>query len=149
MSVEKHGRWTPAEKLEVVKAFQQGVNIKDLMSLFHLSGQTIYKWVRTFEKSGTFGLESAARPRPREVRTKTALAQKIISKLPRDREAGIGKTQGLLYRYGFLNLARDTVRKLLRKDGRPPLPRSPGHRNKPVRVRRFEMSKPNQLWQTS
>jgi transposase InsO family protein len=56
--------------------------------------------------------------------------------------------QGVLYRHGFLGLARETVRKLLRKSGRGPVLLGRRRRNNPPKVRSFERANPNELWQT-
>ena len=63
-------------------------------------------------------------------------------------EAGIGKIQGALYRQGFLQMARETVRSLLRRNGVGPQEVKLKRRNKPIRVRSFERACPNDLWQT-
>lgn len=145
---DKQHRWTLEEKLEVVRAHQRGVYVKDLQSLFHLSCDTIYRWVRRYEKDGVVGLEAKPPARRRELAPKTAAAQEFVHKLPRSRPIGVGTAQGLLYRFGFLDLARETVRKILRRDARPPIAPRTHPRHKPAKFKRFEAARPNQLWQT-
>lgn len=149
MSEKQNHQWTIAEKLEVVRAYQQGCNVKDLQSLFHLSSYTMYKWIQSYEKNGITGLENVAHTRSRELSPKTQAAEQIVGELTKQEpQAGVGKTQGLLYRHGFLDLARDTVRKLLRRGGKEPLEGRSKRRNKPKAIRHFERARPNEMWQT-
>ena len=73
------------------------------------------------------------------------LVEEVIKAQP---EAGISKVQGALYRNGFLNLARETVRQLLRGSGHGPQTQRMKRRNKPATPKFFERANPNELWQT-
>lgn len=138
-------RWSAPEKLEVVRAYQKGARVKDLESLFHVTGRSVYRWTNAYRKKGLHGLEGTSIRRPRPLRPKTVLAGKIIAQLPPG-EISVGRARAFLHRFAFLNLARDTVRRVLRRGGRPPI-KLQTRRNKPPKIHRFEMSRPNQLWQ--
>ena len=65
-----------------------------------------------------------------------------------DPDAGVGKVQGELSRHGFLSLARETVRRLLRGKGHGPILGRSRRRNRPAKVKSFERALPNEFWQT-
>jgi len=95
-------------------------------------------------------LEAAPRGGALELSPKVAAAEQVVKEVTQEEpEGGIGKVQGALYRRGFLDLARETVRQLLRRGGVEPREVKRGRRNRPAKVGRFERANPNDLWQTS
>jgi transposase InsO family protein len=138
-----------AEKLEIVQTRQQGLSLADVAKMYGASPYSISRWTTAYERAGLAGLESAPLGRTRRLSPKTEAAGQLVAEVVKaDPAAGIGKVQGSLYRGGFLNLARETVRKLLRRNGVEPQAVKLKRRNKPVRVRSFERACPNDLWQT-
>ena len=95
-------------------------------------------------------MEAAPRGGALELSPKVAAAEQVVKEVTQEEpEGGIGKVQGALYRRGFLDLARETVRQLLRRGGVEPREVKRGRRNRPAKVGRFERANPNDLWQTS
>ena len=142
--------WAVSEKLEIVQARLNGLTLKEVHSLYGASSSVISKWVRDYEQRGIAGLESVPRgdgaaARSRRVEAAGPIVEQIAQENP---AAGTGKVQGELYRRGFLDIARETVRKILRGQGNEPQPRAYKRRNKPPQVQRFERASPNDLWQT-
>jgi transposase InsO family protein len=139
-----------AEKLEAVQARQKGLTLDEVRSLYGMSATTVADWVRAYEQSGIGGLEAGPRGGVvGEVSAKVEAAGAIVEQIAQENPtAGIGKVQGELYRRGFLDMARETVRRLLRGQGRGPQPRGLRRRNKPPQVKSFERANPNDLWQT-
>lgn len=138
-----------AEKLEIVQTRQQGLSLADVAKMYGASPYSISRWTTAYERAGLAGLESAPAGRTRRLSPKTEAAGQLVAEVVKaDPAAGVGKVQGALYRGGFLNLARETVRKLLRRQGVEPQALKLRRRNKPVRVRSFERACPNDLWQT-
>jgi transposase InsO family protein len=142
--------WSVSEKLEAVQARQNGLTLDEVHSLYGMSTSVLSKWVHDYEDRGIAGLESAptggaAQARSRRVEAAGPIVEQIVQENP---TAGTGKVQGELYRRGFLDLARETVRKILRGQGTQPQPRAYKRRNKPPQVRSFERASPNDLWQT-
>lgn len=147
--------WSVAEKLEIVQARQRGLTWEDLKSLYGVGHTTVYPWVEGYERNGIAGLEQAGnRAIGKERSAKVVAAAQVLGEATRGSAAapgqrlGAGKVQGALYRHGFLDLARDTVRKLLRRNGHGPVLLGRRRRNKPPAVRSFERANPNDLWQT-
>lgn len=138
-----------AEKLEIVQTRQQGLSLADVSKMYGASQYSIRRWEQAYERNGLAGLETAPTGRPRKLSQKVEAAEQIVKAVVKaDPAAGIGKVQGALYRQGFLQMARETVRNLLRRNGVGPQEVKLKRRNKPVRVKSFERACPNDLWQT-
>jgi len=138
-----------AEKLEIVQTRQQGLSLSDVGKMYGVSPTMVCRWTRAYERIGIAGLETGLKGRVRQFSPKVAVAEQIIKDVVKaEPDAGIGKVQGALYRRGFLSMARETVRKLLRRNGVGPQEVKLKRRNKPVKVKSFERACPNDLWQT-
>jgi len=138
-----------AEKLEIVQTRQQGLSLADVAKMYGASQYSIRRWAQAYERNGLAGLETAPTGRPRRLSQKVKAAEQIVKDVVKAApEAGIGKIQGALYRQGFLQMARETVRSLLRRNGVGPQEVKLKRRNKPIRVKSFERACPNDLWQT-
>ncbi len=138
-----------AEKLEIVQTRQQGLSLADVAKMYGVSQYSIRRWAQAYERNGLAGLETAPAGRPRKLSKKVEAAEQLVKDVVKaDPDAGIGKIQGTLYRQGFLQMARETVRNLLRRNGVGPQEVKQRRRNKPIRVRNFERACPNDLWQT-
>ena len=156
MAVKKSKRrtWSVSEKLEVVQARQRGLTLAELWALYRANCHGVAKWVKAYEDQGIAGLEQTGNRSVRGMSARVAAAEQVLVQATEVSEAapatvvGAGKAQGALYRHGFLGLARETVRKLLRRNGRGPILLGRRRRNKPPQVRSFERANPNELWQT-
>lgn len=143
-------QWAVSEKLEIVQARQSGLTLDEVKSLYGVSASAVCDWLAKYEKGGIAGLETqptggAAHERSQRVEAAEQLVDGIKSADP---DAGAGKVQGELSRHGFLSLARETVRRLLRRKGHGPILGRSRRKNRPAKVRHFERALPNELWQT-
>ena len=142
-------QWAVSEKLEIVQARQKGLLLAEVSSVYGVSQSAIIGWTRKYEAGGIAGLASAPRGRAAGSSPRVEAAEQLVDGIKsEDPEAGVGKVQGALYRRGFLDLARDTVRRLLRRQGHGPILVRSRRRNRPAKVRSFERALPNELWQT-
>lgn len=142
-------KWSVAEKLEAVQARQKGLTYGEIYSLIGVCDGTLNKWIASYEQDGVAGLERATPRGASKVSPKVACAEQILEEVTAaDPKAGIGKVQGALFRRGFLKMCRETVRRLLRRNGKGPLDVRLRRKNKPPKVRTFERANPNDLWQT-
>jgi transposase InsO family protein/transposase-like protein len=156
MAVKKSKRrsWTVSEKLEVVQARQRGLTLAEIWALYRAGNRAITQWMKAYEEHGLVGLEQTNNRAVRGMSARVAAAEQVLEQAMHVSAAapatavGAGKAQGALYRHGFLGLARETVRKLLRRNGRGPILLGRRRRNKPPQVRSFERANPNELWQT-
>jgi len=138
-----------AEKLEIVQTRQKGLSLSDVGKMYGVHPTMVSKWTRAYERNGIAGLEAGPKGRTRQFSPKVKAAEQIIQEVVKaEPDAGIGKIHGVLYRQGFLKMARETVRRLLQRNGIEPHTVKLKRRNKPVKVRSFERACPNDLWQT-
>ena len=142
--------WTVSQKHEMVLAKKQGLTTEELRALFGVSMTSVRHWEKNYDEKGLAGLENAyGAGHLGEVGAKTAAAEAVLEEVTAaEPEAGISKVQGALYRRGFLSLARETVRRLLRRNGRGPILGRSRRRNPKPKVRFFERARPNELWQS-
>jgi len=141
--------WKISEKLEIVEARLKGLTLNEVSELYKVRPATISDWTSAYESKGLAGLEPAPKGRRRQHSAKVAAAEQAVGEILKEQpEAGVSKVQGALYRHGFLDLARETVRKLLRGKGHGPQGERFRRRNRPKKVRTFERANPNDLWQT-
>ena len=149
----RYRRWSVAEKMDVVKAREDGLTLHEVNALYGVSGSALSRWHKAWQTGGLAALESTGvrKSGPYQPSAKTQAAEQILDDVMQDQAptAGIGQVQGALYRRGFLALAKDTVRRLLERRGKLSLlKRQPRRINKPYAPRSFERAKPNDLWQT-
>ncbi|OGS28017.1 MAG: hypothetical protein A2297_02885 [Elusimicrobia bacterium RIFOXYB2_FULL_48_7] len=106
-----------SKKYEVVQAYQKGVKTEEISSMYGISQNSVLRWARAFDEQGLSGLESRkCGPRPRTLSNKVEAAEQIVGSLTSDgQQTGVGKVQGALYRHGFLDLAKETVRRILKR----------------------------------
>jgi transposase InsO family protein len=141
--------WKISEKLEIVEARIKGLTLSEVSELYKVRPGTVSDWTSAYEARGLAGLEPAPKGRQRQHGAKVAAAEQAVGEILKEQpEAGVSKVQGALYRHGFLDLARETVRKLLRGRGHGPQGERFRRRNRPKKVRTFERANPNDLWQT-
>ena len=143
-------QWSVSEKLEIVQARQSGMLLQEVAGLYGASSSTILGWTRKYAKGGLAALENAPRGGVvGAISSKIEAAGKLVDEIKAaEPEAGVGRVQGELERHGFLSMARETVRRLLRGRGHGPILGRSRRRNKPAKVRSFERALPNELWQT-
>lgn len=147
---KKRRIYTLEERLEAVKARQGGLSLHDVAKLYGVSPTRVSEWVRLYEQYGLPGLDlKLGGPGNRDISAKVAAAEQVVAQATAENpSAGISKIQGEVYRKGFLELARETVRKIMRRQGVEPQPRNLRKRNRPPKVKTFERANPNDLWQT-
>lgn len=139
-----------SEKLEIIQAREKGLKLEEIKRLYCVGYASIKKWEEAYNRNGIAGLEQTGKGgMPRDISRQVEAAEKVLEDVqPQEPNAGVGKVQGALYRRGFLNLAKETVRRLLRRKGQGPIVKRKGIRNKPKKFRQFERALPNEMWQT-
>ena len=151
MGRKKKREWSVSERLEMVKARQNGMTLREVTNMYGASTHAISYWAKSYETYGLPGLEykSGMSASERKASAKVEAAEGLIAAATAENpDAGISKIQGEVYRRGFLDLARETVRKIMRRQGTPPQERTRRRRNRPPVVKSFERANPNDLWQT-
>lgn len=144
--------YTPEERRAAVEAFHKsGRSRPDFARLWGLSNATLGDWLRRHEREGPKGLERRAKrrlstqedPRRLPVGVRAQIARIKIS-FP---HFGLRRVRDFLWRFGGRRVSAGSVARTLREEGlsTPPPPR---RRRGPAQVRRFERSRPGELWQS-
>jgi transposase InsO family protein len=146
---KKRRTFTVDERLQAVRAKQGGLSAYDVQKLYGVSQTRLSEWVRLYEERGLAGLDLKVGGRFKDVSAKIQAAEQAVAQATSENpDAGISKIRGEIYRKSFLDVARETVRKIMRRQGVEPKPRNLKRRNKPPVVKTFERANPNDLWQT-
>lgn len=126
----------------VVRALQGEETVKALCQEYGVSRSTGHLWLRRYRESGSFvSLSDRSRRPHRSPRQTASRHQERVLQLRRRYGWGAGKLGVLLAREG-IELSRRTIHRILKRSGE--IQAHPSH--KPA-LRRFERSRPNQLWQ--
>jgi len=153
----KYKQYTVSDKLEAIQSRQNGLTEREIHKLFGVTSTSLRVWEKAYQEKGIVGLENAYAKRREQasLSPKVEAAGRVLSTELKAPEAapglqegmGVGKAQGILRRHWFLDVAKETVRKLLRGQGVSPILRN-RRRHKQPTVKSFERARPNELWQT-
>jgi transposase len=125
---------------------RSGLPAKDFAPLVGVSHHTLYNWKRRFTELGPAGLEEGQRGRPRGSRLPDVTKRAILLMKETNPDWGCQRISDVLYRGSGYPASPTAVGRVLKEAGYEleDIPTTP-HRDK---VRRFERTKPGQLWQT-
>jgi transposase InsO family protein len=152
----KRGRkpYPPEERRKAVEAFSKsGMTAVDFARLWGISTKALVKWRRRYEEGGPKALESvygrrrgaaggAAKRLPAPLRTEIT---KVLKRFP---FYGLRRVRDWLRRFGGIRVSAGTVRRVREEEAiAPPARRRRRRRRRPA-VRRFERSRPRELWQS-
>ena len=146
----RHRTYTPDERRTAVEAFlESGRTQEDFAKLWGVSGTTIGQWTRRYKKEGPQGLETR---RARKSKRQSSLAPAVRAEIARTKrrfpDFGMRKVRDWLARFRGIRVSANTVQKTLKEEGLAnPVPRAkPKRKRQPPR--RFERSRPGDLWQS-
>ena len=142
--------YTPEERRAAIEAqAKSNLSIDAFAKTFGVSPVTFQAWLRAYREHGPKGLEHpfgkkkrGRKPLPQPLR------EEIVSVKRRFPDFGLRKIRDFLSRFRGLKVSPGGVRSTLAAEGIPPAkkPKRRG-RGKPA-VRRFERSRPRELWQS-
>jgi transposase InsO family protein len=145
-------RYTPEERRAAVEAYLRGGGTQDEVSAaFGVSLESLRTWLRVYRRSGPKGLEGVIVGQGLKRGRKPLapeLAEQIVATKRSYPDFGLRKVRDYLARFMGLRVSAGGVRSVLRRAGVPPTepPRRRGRRREIVR--RFERSRPGELWQS-
>ncbi len=149
--VRLHRIYSPEERRAAVEAWSKsGLSAPDFAKLWGVSSASLRNWRRSWEIGGAKALEPKRQGRPKgEGRSQLPepLQSEILRTKRRFPSFGLKKVRDFLKRFGGQSVSTGSVRKVLKSEGlhQPPVKR---RKKKHAVVRRFERSKPGELWQT-
>ena len=142
--------YTPEERRAAIEAqAKSNLSIDAFAKTFGVSPVTFQAWLRAYREHGPKGLEHpfgnkqrGRKPLPQ------ALREEIVSVKRRFPDFGLRKVRDFLSRFRGLKVSSGGVRSTLKAEGIPAAKkRKRRGRGKPA-VRRFERSRPRELWQS-
>jgi transposase len=151
------GRSGPPHSVETrrtaVSAFQRsGMGIGAFARAFGISSVTLRTWLERFTSEGEAGLEPRRRGRPRGsggglARVPDSVRDEFARTKQRFPSFGLKRVRDFLRRFNGIEVSTGTVARTLEERGiERELPRK--KRRRAARPRRFERSRPGELWQT-
>jgi len=145
-------QFSPDQKREAVEAWMKSGMTKEAFGkVWGVSDATMSKWVKRYRDHGPKGLErSGATAKPKSPRPGLpgAVKESITDVKQRFPSFGLRKIRDFLLRFRAVKVSPGSIRKTLREaklETPPPVKKK--HR-KPAAIRRFERSKPRELWQS-
>jgi len=142
--------YTPDERRAAVEAFvKSGRTQGDFAKLWGITTTTLSTWMRRYEKEGPQGLETRrAQPKARKGSLPASVRAEIARTKRRFPDFGMRKVRDWLARFQGIRVSANTVQKTLKEEGLAnPAPR-PKAKRKRHPPRRFERSRPGELWQS-
>ncbi len=139
-------RYSADFKLQIVKKYvEESIPVSVIRQECGLSGGTVGRWVRAYQRQGQAGLATHYRGKGRSL--PAPVREKIVEVKEANPFFGIKRISQVLKRAFFLSASPETVRKTLHDSSLIKSPPKKRQRNV-TRPRFFERSVPNQLWQT-
>jgi transposase InsO family protein len=140
---------TPGQRLLILDTWQRsGLTARDFGAMVGLARQTLYSWKKRFERSGPEGLIDD-RPVRRPQSTLSEITRRAILMLKESHpEYGCQRISDILYRMEGMEASATTVSKVLHEEGYELSEEAPRSHRTPESPKRFERSRPNELWQT-
>ena len=119
---------------------------KDFSAMVGVSSATLYKWKRCFELDGPAGLRDRKRGAPRGSRLSDVMKRAILLLKQAHEDWGQDRIADVLCREAGFSASPGTIGRYLLEEGYEveEVPTRPH----PDKKRRFERSRPNELWQT-
>ncbi len=138
--------FTPRERLLLLDTWQRsGLSAAEFASLCGASKHTLYAWKQRFDREGPAGLQTSKRKK-RKSRIPDATRRAVLLLKSANPDWGCQRLRDVLERADGFAISPGSIRKILLEDGyEVELPPSRPHPDKP---RRFELARPNELWQT-
>ncbi len=142
-------RRSPEQRRQAVEAFaKSGQSLVAFGKAWGVNPQVLGRWVRTYREKGPKALGGRLGRKPGRKPVPSALREGIREVKTQFPDFGLRKVQGFLARFRGLKVSPPVIRRVVQEEALPPgHSAAPRWKKKPV-VRRFERSRPGELWQT-
>lgn len=142
-------RFSPEERRQAVEAFAKaGQNARDFARAWGVSEHSLHLWLKRYRTDGPKGLEGRGGRRKGRKPVHGVIEREILSLKEKFPYFGLRKVQGFLARFKGLKTNRHQIRRVVKEAGLPETPLVRRIWRKAPLIRRFERSKPGELWQT-
>ena len=149
-AAKRHRHYTPEERRAAIEAQEKsGLSVDDFSRTFGISPVTFQFWRRAYREHGPKGLEHPFGKGKRGRKTlPPALREEIVSVKRRFPDFGFRKIRDFLSRFQGLKVSSGGVRSTLAAAQIPPAQKPKRRGRRQPTVRRFERSRPRELWQS-
>lgn len=144
----KHnGPYSFEQRKQTVEAFSKSnMSIYDFSRVWGVGVQSLSIWLKRYQQDGPKGLESH-KPGPQGRPRRPGMREMITGVKQQFPSFGLRKVRDFLYRFKGIKVSTGSVRNALREKGLNQ-PRARWKRQKIQPPRRFERSRPGELWQS-
>ncbi len=146
---KKAKRYPPDQKRQAVEAFSKsGQDLNSFAKLWGVNPRALQRWLAAYRDGGPKALERKGGRKPGKRPLAKGLRDEIVEVKTQFPEFGLRKVRDFLSRFRGLKASPPQIRRVVQEE-KLPQGRRAGKRwkKKPV-VRRFERSKPGELWQS-
>ena len=145
-------RYTPEERRAAVEAYHKsGLSQMAFAHQWGVSTMSLGTWLRKYAEAGPQGLERVASG-PAKRRGRAPLAEPVRDEVAsiqrRFPDFGLKKVRHFLRRFSGLTVSLASVRRIRKAKGLPAVAVVVKRKRKPGPPRRFERSRPGELWQS-
>jgi transposase InsO family protein len=140
---------TPEQRRQAVEAFSRsGQSLEKFGKAWGVNPQVLGRWVKKYRKEGPKALEGRAGRKKGRKPVAEGIREGIRQVKAQFPDFGMRKVGAFLARFKGLKASRPVIRRVVEEEQLPKGKTADKRwRNKPV-IRRFERSKPGELWQT-
>lgn len=145
------GPYKPAERLQTVQAYaKSGLSLRDFSKVWGIRNhKTLSTWIRLYRDEGPKRLEGLKSGRkPGKSMLPASVRGEIVSVKRGFPAFGLRRVQDFLLRFRGTKVSTGSIRKTLKAEGLPPVPKVLKKRRSIDKIRYFERAKPGQMWQT-
>lgn len=147
-----HTHYRLDQRKQACEAYLKSGMSQDAFSKVWGIGQaTLRQWVKAYEANGVRGLERPFQSKllkPKTSRLPSSLQQAVIEAKDQFPYYGFKRLGHFLKRFRALKVSAGSIQKILHQSGRFSTSPPPAHPRKRHLPRRFERSRPNELWQS-
>jgi len=142
--------FTPDQRRQAVEAFgKSGQSLKDFAKAWGVNEQVLGRWAKTYRTAGPKALADKRMGRKPGRKPVDPVLREGIKKLKAEfPDFGLRKVQGFLARFKGLKASPPVIRRVVQEEALPQGRSAPKRWKKTPLPRRFERSKPGELWQT-
>jgi len=142
-------RYTPEERRAAIEALlKSGLTYEGFARIWGVSRHTIYLWMKRYREHGPRGLEHPfGEGRPGRKPLAAPLREEIVFVQRRFPDFGLRRVRDWLARFRGVKVSAYGVRSAIEAAGIPRATSAPRRRRRAV-LRRFERSRPGELWQS-
>lgn len=149
----KQGPVEPKKRVQAVEAFlKSGMSAKDFAKTWGVGESSLNRWARIYSEHGPKALETpslVANAKQRGPKGLPRALKKEIAEVKRENpQFGLRKVKSFLNRFRGVDASIGTINRTIKEEKLAVPPPRRRRRRSSDKVRRFEMERPMQLWQT-